>query len=349
MSNRDWTVTSPVLPQTWSEIFQQDNEATSFQSPAWMASIVMGGHFRDASRIYDTPDGQAILPLAASTRPDTFSSAASMPHGLGAGGIISNAPITPRMVRIVFDDLSRSPFLRLAIRPNARQIEFWDALMPPGWKRIARRTHILDVSGGMDTVFAQRIDSRKRNRIRKAQNAGLTVEKGNSPEFVQRFYDLYLLWSENRARSKGLPVEIARWLAQWREPLWKFSAAARGMGQSLQVYVASHEGRPVAASIFLKEGAGAVYWRGASDATLLDKWPGNDLLQYHMISDACASGCRFYHMGESGGVESLERFKALFGAEAYSYAEYVRERLPITAARETAERILGRAASALSK
>ena len=76
---------------------------------------------------------------------------------------------------------------------------------------------------------------------------------------------------------------------------------------------------------------------------------GNDLLQYHMISDACASGCRSYHMGESGGVETLERFKALFGAKACSYAEYVHERLPITAATETAERILSRAASVLSK
>ena len=60
-------------------------------------------------------------------------------------------------------------------------------------------------------------------------------------------------------------------------------------------------------------------------------------------------GCRSYHMGESGGVETLERFKALFGAKAYSYAEYVHERLPITAAREAAEKILGRAASVLSK
>ena len=175
MSDPDWTVTSPVLQQTWNKILRQDDEATAFQSPAWMSSIIAGGHFRDASRLYDTPDGQAILPLAASVRPDAFSSAASMPHGLGAGGIISNAPITSRMVRIVFDDLSRLPFLRLAIRPNAQQIEFWDALMPRGWKRIARRTHILDLSGGMETVFAERIGFEGR------KGGGLTPSKVSGP------------------------------------------------------------------------------------------------------------------------------------------------------------------------
>jgi hypothetical protein len=334
----NWT-SSPQIPQeTWDRIYLGDKEAIPFQSHAWMQSITSGGHIRDVARLYETPDGQAILPLAASRGPELFASAASMPHGLGAGGLISTTPITPQLVKAVFDDLSRSPFLRTAVRPNARQIELWDQLVPNGWRRLARRTHILDLTGGMDVVFNQRFDSTKRNRIRKALKAGVSVEKGNSVQLVERFYNLYLLWSENRALARGLPVTLIRRLARLREPLWKFTKTAQGMGSGLQIYIASYEGNAVAASVFLIGGSSAVYWRGASNANLLREFPANDLLQFEMIKEASIGGCQQYHMGESGGVASLERFKEHFGAKSYSYAEYVRERLPLTLAKDAIDR-----------
>jgi hypothetical protein len=322
-----------------------DSEATPFQSYDWMRSITSGGNFRNIARRYKTPDGDAILPLAASNGVQMLASAASMPHGWGAGGLISSVPITVKILQEVFDDLASTPFLRLTIRPNAPQIDLWDQALPrSGWTRVPRKTHILDLTGGINVVFKERFESAKRNRIRKAQQADLVVEKGNSPEFVKQFYELYLLWSENRARARGLPVFAVRRLAQLREPFWKFSVAACGMGQSLQVYVASHQGTPVAASVFLMRGRSAVYWRGASDAALRRTYPGNDLLQYEMIRDACEAGCLQYHMGESGGVRSLERFKEHFGAKSYCYAEYVRERLPIEAVRKATNTLIGKAA-----
>jgi lipid II:glycine glycyltransferase (peptidoglycan interpeptide bridge formation enzyme) len=60
------------------------------------------------------------------------------------------------------------------------------------------------------------------------------------------------------------------------------------------------------------------------------------LLQQAAIEDACASGCTHYHMGESGNAASLAQFKRAFGAEAYDYAEYRFERIPLT----SAERLL---------
>jgi hypothetical protein len=346
LAANNWEPSSAISRETWSKIFSMDNEATPFQSYDWMHSITSKGQFRNVSRQYKTPDGDAILPLAASSRPDVFCVAASMPHGWGAGGLISSTPITVNILQTVFDDLSGAPFLRLTIRPNARQIDLWDQALPEsGWSRVARKTHILDLSGGIEVVLRHRFESTKRNRIRKAQQADLTVEKGNSPELIRQFYDLYLLWSENRARSRGLPVSAIRRLAELREPFWRFSSAACGMGPKLQVYLARHQREPVAASVFLMLGRSAVYWRGASDAALRGTYPGNDLLQYEMIKDACEAGCQQYHLGESGGVRSLERFKEHFGAEPYCYAEYVRERLPVTAVEKAAGRLISKTAA----
>ena len=71
----------------------------------------------------------------------------------------------------------------------------------------------------------------------------------------------------------------------------------------------------------------------------------NFLLHRLAIEDACVSGCRAYHMGESGTSSGLARFKEEFGAVPHRYAEYQLERLPLTAADRTirsgAKRVVG--------
>ena len=57
----------------------------------------------------------------------------------------------------------------------------------------------------------------------------------------------------------------------------------------------------------------------------------NDLLLSMSIEDACRSGCRYYHLGESGLSTGLAHYKERFGAAPFRYAEYCLERLPVTA------------------
>lgn len=61
----------------------------------------------------------------------------------------------------------------------------------------------------------------------------------------------------------------------------------------------------------------------------------NYLLQRLAIEDACAAGCRHYHMGETGESKPLAQFKTRFGAQPYSYAEYHLERVPLMAVDRT--------------
>lgn len=316
---------SPASSEAWRDIFVRDQLATAFQSAQWMAATTADGHYRDASRLYLTSSGAILLPLAETSRAGLRLSVASMPHGLGAGGPVSEAPLTPSIVRCMAEDLMKLPHLRVAVRPNALQADIWAAAMPLAWKHIKRRTHILDLRLGYDTWWTETLGQRKRSKIRKALRDGVVVEHGNSPDFVRRYYDLYMQWTENRARRKGLPVAVAKRLAAWREPLWKFQATAKMLGDALGIYIACHEGRDAAGAVFLASGRGAVYWRGASDTRIL--LPCNDLLHSEMIHRACLLGCSHYHMGESGGVASLEQFKESLGATAHNYAEYIYERV----------------------
>ena len=69
----------------------------------------------------------------------------------------------------------------------------------------------------------------------------------------------------------------------------------------------------------------------------------NDLLHQLAIEEACKSGQRFYHMGDSAPSSALARHKQGFGAEAMQYTAYRFERLPLTAADEFVRRHVKRA------
>jgi len=311
-----------VSPECWDEVWSADPLATPFQSRPWMEAAEASGHYRDMSRFYDFGKGRAVVPLAAVSRRFRGERGMSMPHGMGAGGLIADFDPGPADMRVILDDLKSLDLRGIAVRPNPLRSTCWEAAGAQGWTRVERCAHVLDLDGGYDAVW-QRMTSAKRNRIRKARASELVLERGNGPDLVDRFYALYLRWSAVRARRRRLPSPVITLLARWREPKWKFDATAERMGPALTVLMASHQGRPVAGAIYLEMGRSAVYWRGASDPDLTRDYPANDLLQDEMIGAACRAGCTHYHLGESGGVESLMRFKAQFGARPVNYAEWV--------------------------
>jgi hypothetical protein len=87
----------------------------------------------------------------------------------------------------------------------------------------------------------------------------------------------------------------------------------------------------VAAVVTLLHGAHAFDWRGYSDKELAARFRANDLLQRLAIEDACRTGCRYYSMGESGGVASLIEFMSRFGARPQQFPQYDFARVPLAA------------------
>ncbi|MES0880878.1 GNAT family N-acetyltransferase [Roseibium sp. SCP14] len=316
-------VISPPPSTEWREVFRSDASATPFQSPEWMTAIEQTGRYSNASRLYQTAGGRIIVPLALRASVLGHRSASSMPHGFGAGGCISDYPIGKEDILTLLEDLEDLKVRKLSIRPNPVQIDLWPEEQI-GWSASSRVSHVIDLTGGYEKVWQERFRGTKRNRIRKARKAGMRIDKGNDTDLLEKYFSIYLRWSEARARRRKLPPQLIRFLAVRREPKWKFENVAKTMGSRLQIYIASIDETPVAGTVFLNMGKSAVYWRGASDPDLLSRFPGNDLLQNEMIFDACQAGCSAYHMGESGGVDSLMRFKSDFGAVAIPYAEFHR-------------------------
>jgi lipid II:glycine glycyltransferase (peptidoglycan interpeptide bridge formation enzyme) len=326
-------VYSPAPRNVWREILNHDPDALLFQTPEWLDCICAYGPFRDTSRLYEMPGGKRlVLPLVKGVT----GTESSLPHGWGMGGLVMDGQPEEEEVAAIFQDLIDHHSLSISLRPNPLQMDLYRAAAPAGIRRQPRSTHILSLEGGFDRVWSERFRSETRTKIRKAEKSGLVIEHDTSGRLLPVFYEVYLDWIERRARERKMPLALARMLGKWRDPYRKFETVARVLGGTFHVWVARLDEKPVAASLQLITKEHAIFWRNASNKHYATLTRANEFLHRNMIEAACNAGCRTYHMGESGGVESLMRFKEHFGAVEYRYEEYSIGMLPVTSLQQWA-------------
>jgi hypothetical protein len=329
--------------EVWESLLTEDPGALVTQTPNWVDCLCATGAYTDATVAWEAPDGHRfVLPLVRRRGlPQVLALAGSMPGGWGMGGLLGSRPANADDVTVAFAALKRAKFLRVDVRPNPLTAAAWSAGSPPGVVAVPRLAHVLDLDGGFDRVWTQSFKSDTRNRIRKAEHAGLVVECDTTGRLIPIFYGLFRKSIDRWAEHQHEPRMLARWRNQRRDPVAKLQLIARTLGDGCRTWVAWHGDDP-AAAILVLQGGNVSYTRGAMDERLAGQTRANYLLHKLAIEDACRSGCRAYHMGESGPSTSLALFKTRFGARAHPYAEYYLERLPLTAADRAARRLVKR-------
>jgi hypothetical protein len=347
VSEERWLVTSPAPHDAWREALSADPFSLETQAPGWLGSICALGGYEDASRLYERSDGRRlVLPMARRSVPGNGRLAlqSSFGDGWGMGGLVGAGGVSSGDVRIVAEDLAARPALRTLIRPNPLLASAWEAAAQPGVEVIPRLSHVLDLEGGFEHVWKTRFAGGARTNVRKAEKVGIVVERGRSEKHIAAFYELFDRSLERWAGRQHEPAWLTRLRAHRRDPIRKFLHLADALGDAFGVWLASLEGRPVAAAIVLL-GSNAHYTRGAMDAELAGPTRANYLLHARAIEHACDAGCRHYHFGESGSSSSLAQFKTRFGADEHPYAEYRFERLPLSSAdrrlRGSVKRLIG--------
>lgn len=332
-------VSSPAPREVWQKLVDADPDALAFQTPAWMDAICDWSGFEDASRLYEFPDGrQAVLPLVRrrvlQRGPEVRE---SLPHNWGTGGAVSTSRLRASEAGLVLADLLGSSGLRSAILPSPLLADVWTAAAASKSVRILPHVaHVLDLTGGPTLIWNRTMSSSTRTKIRRAGRSGLEVEVDRTGALVEDYHALYEKWMAHRARTRGIPLVVVRRRA---EPLTKYRNVARRLGSACTVFCARLGGEPVAGLILLTHGSQAMYWRGASDLGAARSTNVNSLLQWLAIQAACDQGCHSYHMGESGGVQSLQTFKERFGAQPHGYPEIRVERLPATSVELRVDRL----------
>jgi len=306
-----------------------------------MDALTSLGRWVDATRFYEMSGGRlAVLPIARRAR---LGVEASPPHAWGFGGLVAEGGVTGEDVRVMFADLDLWPRLRWSIRPNALLTAAWEQGVSPQWTPVPRLAHVIDLRGGSDAAWA-RLHKDVRKRVRRAERLGVEIECDTTGRLVPVLHRLLQRSIIHWASSQNEPVRLAQLRARRRDPIEKFQAMATHLGSQFRLWVARHEGRPVAANLIL-QGQNAHTTRLVMDRDQAATGCATSLLEWHAIQDACRAGCGHYHMGESGSSTSLARSKERFGAFGQHYFEYRRERLPLSViddwARSAVKRVVG--------
>lgn len=306
-------VVSPAPRKLWAELAESDDTANVYLTPAWTEAICAAGVYEDASRYYLTSGGaQLVLPMVRRRRlPTSWTIAHALPVEWGTGGLVASGAVRPADVLAVYRDLRSCGALGFRIRADQLRVEAQDASRISGVKIGSWEKHVLALDGGFGQVWDTRFSSSARTAVRKAERAGLVVERGSSESLIDEYFELYRLWVVRRAREQGLPRGFA---LRRSEQLRKYRAVARHLGAACTVWTARLDGEPVSSVIILSHGSYANYWRGCGNKALAGPSRANNLLFRLAIEEACREGRTTFDLGRSP-VKSLGRFKQSLGAE----------------------------------
>ncbi len=185
------------------------------------------------------------------------------------------------------------------------------ALEACGYEYYEYLNFIMDLARPADEIFNGMIKSCRAD-IRRSKKRGLTVEEVNTPEGVDLLYHFASL-SYERSRVPLADKSL-------------FDAALRLLPAGVpRIFVAYHEGAPLAADIIL-------YYKN-----LVYAWYGGvqrvrgvspvECLTWHGIEQGCTEGFTHYDFGGAGRPDEEygpRDFKAKFGGELVNYGRYRR-------------------------
>ena len=306
----------PLSDSRWLTFIGSADGASVFQHPAWLGLV--GNRYRyPMTALCVTGDDGAILagiPLARVSSRLTgrrlvavpFSDVCPPAYAAGRADVRETAT---RELSQALADAHTGTGLDVEVRWRMQEV--------PG-AHVAEQflVHRLALERDADAVLARASKSQVRRAISKATRAGVVATASTDRAGLSVFYALH----EQTRRRQLVPVQPRDFILRFEE-LFR-----RGLGF---VMISRHEGRPIAAAVFLTYGGTLTYKYGASDDEFLGLRP-NHVLFAEAIRRGCASGLRELDFGRTDPEnEGLARFKRSWGAveEQLAYT-YVARRAP---------------------
>lgn len=291
----------------WNELLQRQETYSYFQTPGW-SSILQSTipNAKACHRWFRFSDGkEAVLPLFLLPRRWGIGKLESLPWG-GYGGLIGDRPLMLEHYEAALKKVLtlRSPRCEISEPPILADPNSSEDAARSVYTRTAS-THLLELSGSFEEIWANRFQGRNRTAIRRASDRGVEIRWSNEPEAAEAMKSLY-----QQAMNRWKGVETL--------PLRFFDSLRDWPGEEIRIWLAWYEDRAIAGDVVLYGKGEAQYFAGASD--LLDsKLNAARLLMSEIIRDACLRGFRIFNFGASGGLEGVERFKGIFGGNPHVY------------------------------
>jgi CelD/BcsL family acetyltransferase involved in cellulose biosynthesis len=285
----------PATDARWDDWLRHFPAASCFHSSAW-ARVLQGayGH-RTMGFVLKTGDEiQGMVPCGHANSRWLGRRVACMPFADFARPLVDDPSAYQELEAAILERGRASGWTLLEIRggrdcvpDTPPSVVFWE--------------HDLDLSPGKNVLLANCTDATRRN-IRKAERSGLRIELSDSPEAVQRYYDLHCV----TRRRLGSPPQPK----QFFDSIWAhFIKPGNGI-----VGLAWHGTIPVAGVVVLRHATQSIYKFGAADERYQHLRPSN-LVMWAAIQHSVGLGMKNFHFGRTSfHQEGLRHFKKGWGS-----------------------------------
>ncbi|HEX8362141.1 MAG TPA: GNAT family N-acetyltransferase [Longimicrobium sp.] len=301
----------PGRPAGWDDSIREYPGKTLFHESAWL-DHVQSIHPRGQLRYFEIRDGAELVGLHCALRITKMGIAI---HGSPLGGTGTNfmGPLvragtdTREVVRGLTRLFGPRHFLHLEVsHPSLDRA----MMVEEGFQVQENVTHLCPLPGTEDAAWAS-LRGEARNRVRKAERAGVVVERTDDPAVVDHFFDQF----GEVYGKQGMAVPFGP-----ERPRSLYENLHRA-GRLLPIW-AKKDGEVLAAGLFPFDERCIYFWGAASWIRHHALCP-NEALQWGVMKFAVERGIPLYNM--CGGQS---QFKNKFGGQDVPYLTFYRSALP---------------------
>jgi CelD/BcsL family acetyltransferase involved in cellulose biosynthesis len=285
----------PLAGERWDDLTASHPRASFFHSSHW-ARVLRASYGHELHYLVEM-DGEeplGLLPILEVNSPWTGRRGVTLPFSDECGLLCFNGTDGRGLIQHALELGRRRGWKYFELRGDVPG----DPL-PTKWESYVG--HEVDLTVGVDKLLGG-FESSVRRAIRKAEKAGLTVRVLDTLAATRIFYALHC----RTRRKHGVPPQPFSFFLNICEHVLQ-----KGSGFIVTV---EHQGRAIAAGVFVHHGRVGLYKFGASEEASLRLRP-NDLVMWEAIKWYAARGYATFSMGRTApGNAGLRRFKCGFGA-----------------------------------
>ncbi len=277
--------------------------STFFHSYGWMDCLVNCFRNFEPLWIIAREEGviRSLMPVVKIRR-GPFNELWSLPFGTYGGPVGGEAPLR-LMILDKFMGMSRSwKCVRAGADIfNAGFVDF----LPPHFGGGTEECRMVDLEGGFDRFWSDRISRKRRQICNRADRKGITVKPLDTLSELKKLYSLY---QDNSSAWGGVHPY----------PFSLFRELFRRRGRSVVILGAYLKGGLLGGHIDMYQGVMGQAWQ-AGMSRQANQYGAGPLLIREAVREACNRGMKLFNLGSSGGREGIIFFKESMGGWECNY------------------------------
>lgn len=292
---------NPENDPRWDDFVEGRDDGTFYHSGAWQELIQRTYRFPSLHLAVENADGSlsGVLPLFLTGNALLGKKLMSTPFSDFGGPLATSSQALEMLIdrALQLRETHRAKYLQ--IRSTNTTLTQIDSRLTPDHRYVDFE---LRLSGDSLDKWNDPTWANIRTSIRKAAKEGVKVRLAESERDLREFYGLHL----RTTKKHGMPAQSFGYFRN----LWNIVRPER----ETRLWLASQDGRTIAASLFIAFGRRVSYVFNASEPTAVTIRPNYPLI-WEAIKWACDGGYRQFSFGKTSQEnEGLVMFKRGWGA-----------------------------------